>query len=271
MKTVFLNLADPNILQVFGGSEYWQEVNFEQGTVILKENDLSEDFYYILSGNVRVVKALINENSINKELATIGAGDFFGEGALFSDKGRSATVTALSSVKALKLSAANFEKLITADSQAATGILLGIVKVLNSRLYAMNQRLVALYDVSRLIRKYSGNLDLLIPAIFEELSNTIGHFSIVLFGMDGLPKYKNKNIEEADLQKFLLEIPNYANKFLEAGSADSYLDAEGKAFVAIKKTDAQIVAILAAELCDDFKEDEMRLLNSIAEQIGNVI
>lgn len=270
MKNLFLNLSDPNVLQMFGGNDYWEKVEFPEGQSILKEGDASQDFYYIVSGNVKVTKAL-SEESVSKHLATLGAGDFFGEGSLLSDKGRGANVTASSSVTLLKLPAAKFEKLVAEDSQAATGILLGIVKVLNARLYAMNQRMVALCDITRITRQYAGNLDLMVPAIFKELSKAIDHFSIVIFGMDGLPKYKSQEIEASVLEKLQSHVPDYANRFLTVGAPESFLDSDGSAFCAVRKIDGTLAAILSAELCEEYKDEEIRLLNNIAEQIGSVI
>jgi CRP-like cAMP-binding protein len=271
MKTFFLNLSDPNVLQMFGGNDYWEKVEFPAGQNILSEGETSQDFYYIVSGTVKVTKALTEDATEKKHLATLGAGDFFGEGSLLSDKGRGANVTPMTVVSLLKLPASKFEALVVADAQAATGILLGIVKVLNARLYAMNQRLVALYDIARITRQYCGNIEMMIPAIFAEVSKAIGHFTIVIFGMDGLPKYKTQELDTETLEKLQAHVPDYANRFLEKGAPESFLDSDGSSFCSVRNKDGILTAILAAELCEEFKDEETRLLNTIAEQIGNVI
>ncbi|MFA6024473.1 MAG: cyclic nucleotide-binding domain-containing protein [Candidatus Gracilibacteria bacterium] len=127
MSSPFINLTDPVVFQSFGGDEYWTKVDFPAGSTILKEGEDSQDFFYIFSGSVEITTAM-------KLLATLGAGDFFGEAALLSDKERNATVTAVSDTVVLKLSQPKFEALVLKDAQAAVGILLGIVKVLNGRL-----------------------------------------------------------------------------------------------------------------------------------------
>lgn len=59
------------------------------GEVIIRQNDVSNGCaYYINSGSVRVIQD-------GKEIATIGAGGFFGEIALITDEPRTATIEAL--------------------------------------------------------------------------------------------------------------------------------------------------------------------------------
>lgn len=142
-KNQFIDLTDPVIFQTFGGEEHWEKVDVPAGSVILKEGEESNDFYYIFSGGVTVVKALKMQAGVQEHLANLGAGDFFGEGALLSEKGRSATVTATTDCVLLKLSHENFDKLVLEDAQAAVGLVLGIVKVLNARLQATNEKLAS--------------------------------------------------------------------------------------------------------------------------------
>lgn len=143
-KNNFINLTDPVIFQSFGGEEYWEKVDVPAGKVILGEGEGSNDFYYVFSGTVTVVKAVKSVPGLQNLLANLGTGDFFGEGALLSENERGATVTASSDCVLLKLSKSNFDKLILDDPKAAVGLVLGIVKVLNQRLFATNEKLAKL-------------------------------------------------------------------------------------------------------------------------------
>lgn len=271
MKNLFINLSDPATFQSFGGEGYWEKVSHPAGEKILVEGAEGRDFYYILSGSVEVTKTLSDKYESQKHLASLGAGDFFGEGSLLSEKGRGATVTALEATELLKLTPKNFEKLLASDPAAATGILLGIVKVLNSRLQATNTRLIALYDVSRIMTMFKGNLAQMIPAVFIELSRAIEHFSIAMFGMDGLPMHTSIELDPDVLAKFEMHIPDYFNRFKIAGAPESFQDPDGTVYCAAHKPDGSLVAILACEVCDDYADEETRLLVTIAEQIGNVL
>lgn len=271
MKNQFLNLSDPVIFQSFGGEEYWEKISFPAGEKILTEGGEGRDFYYILSGSVDVTKTLSDKYESQKHLASLGAGDFFGEGSLLSEKGRGATVTALAPTEMLKLTPKNFEKLLKDDPGAASGILLGIVKVLNSRLQSTNIRLIALYDVTRIMTMFKGNLAQMIPAIFIELSRAIEHFSMAMFGADGLPMHTSIELNPDVLAKFEMHIPDYFNRFKTAGAPESFQDPDGTVYCSAHKPDGSLIAVLACEVCEEFKDEETRLLVTIAEQIGNVL
>lgn len=271
MKNLFLNLSDTNVFNIFGGEKFWEKVSFPAGVKIVVEGEPGRDFYYIIEGFVDVTKTLSDQAETQKHLATLGNGDFFGEGALLSEKGRGATVTTKCNSVLYKLSPANFEKLLLADPGAATGILLGIVKVLNSRLQKMNTRLIALYDVARIMTMFHGNLSQMIPAIFIEISKAIDHFSIAMFDADGLPMYNGIQLDSDILEKFEMHVPDYANRFKADPQAEYFIDPDGTVYCPAHKPDGTFAGILACEVCENFKEEEIRLLVTIAEQIGNVL
>jgi rhodanese-related sulfurtransferase len=63
------------------------------GTVIFRQGDPGDSFYIIDGGRVRVFKK--GEEGVETELAQLGAGDSFGEMALFTGEARSANVEAM--------------------------------------------------------------------------------------------------------------------------------------------------------------------------------
>lgn len=70
---------------------------FRPGDLIIEQGDPSMNFYIIESGEVEVVRG--NQNGGTNTIAILGAGDFFGEMALISDRPRSASVKARSEVE----------------------------------------------------------------------------------------------------------------------------------------------------------------------------
>ena len=62
---------------------------FNDGDVIIKEDDTGKDFYLIVEGEVEILK---NVNGNNIPLATLGEGSFFGEFAFLTGAKRSASV-----------------------------------------------------------------------------------------------------------------------------------------------------------------------------------
>mmetsp|Transcript_65842 Transcript_65842/g.157288 ORF Transcript_65842/g.157288 Transcript_65842/m.157288 type:complete len:754 (-) Transcript_65842:165-2426(-) len=81
-----------------------EEASFAKGSVIIKQKDEGHDFFVIKRGTAGVD---INDQRV----ATLKAGDYFGENALLRDEPRTATITATTDVKALRITRDAFVKL----------------------------------------------------------------------------------------------------------------------------------------------------------------
>lgn len=84
------------------------EARFKAGEVIFSEGDPGDKLYLIESGSVEVHRA----GSEGEKIATLAAGDSFGEMALISGEPRNASVKALSDVSALTISKDDFARLL---------------------------------------------------------------------------------------------------------------------------------------------------------------
>lgn len=84
---------------------YVHERVFPSGTVIFHENDFGDSMYFIESGTVDVFQN-------NTRIATLDAGDTFGEMALITGEPRVATVIVHDDVKTWKIHRAEFDKLV---------------------------------------------------------------------------------------------------------------------------------------------------------------
>ncbi len=80
---------------------------FMKGDLIFREGDVPHHMFFIAKGNVDI----INE-STGEKIATLNAGSFFGEMALFDDSLRSASVKAASFCDLYTLEKENFEKVL---------------------------------------------------------------------------------------------------------------------------------------------------------------
>lgn len=269
MNNLFLNLNDPVIFQSFGGDQYWEKVDYPGGTVVLQEGEASQDFYYLFSGSVQVSKALKDGSGQQKHLANLMAGDFFGEGALLSTQVRGATVTATADVVLLKLSKAKFDGLVTQMPQVAMAITLGIVKVLNLRLADMNEKLVALQNVGRLATQMGGDPSQVIPAMFAEMAPVLHHKGFVFFGVDGLPKNMSEGLTQDQLDAFSMRVPDFSIR-LSAADAPASLLEDHKVYCRVRDLSGQMIGLLVAELEPAFEDQDIRLLVSVAEQMGHL-
>jgi CRP/FNR family cyclic AMP-dependent transcriptional regulator len=81
------------------------EVLLPAGTVLMKEGAAGRELVVIVEGQVEVVQG-------GKRIATLSVGDFVGELALVTHRPRSATVTASTELRALVLTARDFERLL---------------------------------------------------------------------------------------------------------------------------------------------------------------
>jgi CRP/FNR family transcriptional regulator, cyclic AMP receptor protein len=81
------------------------EVDLPAGKVLASEGDRGREFFVVLEGGADV-------RSDGRQLSSLGAGDFFGEIALVTDKARTATVTATSPMRALVITDRAFRELL---------------------------------------------------------------------------------------------------------------------------------------------------------------
>lgn len=109
-----------------------------QWATIVKQGDPGDTMYLILQGELRV---RINVGGRETILATLGAGEFFGDISLFDQGPRSADVVANSDSILLKISSAAVEELSRQAPELATPFLRNIGRTLSARIRADNKRL----------------------------------------------------------------------------------------------------------------------------------
>ena len=89
---------------------------FENGEVIVPEGEEGLGFYFIADGRVRVLRA-------GREIAELGAGDFFGEVSLLEGTVRNATVVADGTVVCIGILRSFFRPLLARNPRLALRIL----------------------------------------------------------------------------------------------------------------------------------------------------
>ena len=92
------------------------ERTFELGEFVVREGDAGEELFVILEGEARVERN-------GSTLATFGAGEFFGEIAVFDGRSRSADVVAASPLRALAISRDVLREALTREPRAAWAML----------------------------------------------------------------------------------------------------------------------------------------------------
>lgn len=106
-----------------------REVAFAAGEALIYEGDIGDAAYLIIEGEVRVTVG-------GKEVASLERGQCVGEMAILDSEPRSATVTSLAPVRALKIEREDFHDILNERNEIAKGV----IKVLTWRLRKELQR-----------------------------------------------------------------------------------------------------------------------------------
>src|SRR5215467_4702741 len=112
--------AEETLFQRFGKE-------FPKGTVLFREGEPGKEMFVLQSGKVAISKHV---RDVEKVLATLGPGEFFGEMAIISNKPRNATATVAEEAKVLVIDPKTFEGMIRGNSEIAVRM----IKKLSERL-----------------------------------------------------------------------------------------------------------------------------------------
>ncbi|MHB8872073.1 MAG: Crp/Fnr family transcriptional regulator [Myxococcaceae bacterium] len=122
-----------------------EETTARKGNVLFHEGDEGDALYIVLEGHIDVTKK--GANGVPQSLAKIGDGSVIGEMSLMGgNAARSATATASSDVKLLKVPATRFSKLLRDENVAALKVVHNLAQVMSHRLQLMDEKLVDLLD-----------------------------------------------------------------------------------------------------------------------------
>ncbi|HMK73683.1 MAG TPA: Crp/Fnr family transcriptional regulator [Myxococcaceae bacterium] len=89
---------------------------FPKSTVLFREGETGKEMYVLQSGRVVITKKV---REVEKTLAVLGPGEFFGEMALISNKPRNATATVSEPARLLVIDPKTFEGMIRGNSEIA--------------------------------------------------------------------------------------------------------------------------------------------------------
>jgi len=132
---LFSHVADGDLEQI---ASHLIERRYARNTTIMEEGLPGDYMYIIREGRVKVTK--LSEDGREKILAFFEAGHFVGDMALLDRAPRSASVKALTPVRVLALSRADFTGLIRKSADLA----IAVIRELSGRLRAVNDQASAL-------------------------------------------------------------------------------------------------------------------------------
>lgn len=118
-------------------AQFVEVENVPQWAVVVKQGEPGDSMYFILDGELRARIDIMGTETI---LATLTAGDFFGDISLFDHGPRSADVVANSDSTVVKISATAFDKLAKEAPEIATPFLRAVGRTLSARIRTDNKR-----------------------------------------------------------------------------------------------------------------------------------
>ncbi len=136
----FFEGAADQVLHRFASQAHWR--SYAAGEVVVDLGDSTNDVFFILDGNARVVlRTVFGYEAILNDLRT---GDFFGELAAIDGVRRSANVTALTHTRVCVVSAAVFMETVISSPEIGQRLL----RLLTKRLRVKDERLIELGALS---------------------------------------------------------------------------------------------------------------------------
>jgi len=122
------------------------ERDYTAGTHIFHEGETGPEFYVVLSGKVRISKAVpgIGEEA----LAILEPGAHFGEMALVDESTRSADAIAHVDCKLGVFPRAEFDQLMFMDKEIAYSVLWTFVRTLSARLRETNEKIKGFFALA---------------------------------------------------------------------------------------------------------------------------
>jgi CRP/FNR family transcriptional regulator, cyclic AMP receptor protein len=148
-------ILDDHLFEKFG-------VEYAPNEIIFCEFEPGNEFYFIQSGQVKIVKII---NNTEKTLDILETGEIFGEMAILEEEPRSASVIAMGNVKLFRFHRDNFETILNGNPQLAYKLLMIFAK----RIYDQKRRLMILLleepqlkvmDVFNMLAEQDPHLDL---------------------------------------------------------------------------------------------------------------
>lgn len=130
-------LADFTDTQLMEFVQFMEVMSVKQFTQIVQQGQLGQAMYLVLEGELRVRLMISGKESI---LATLGAGEFFGEMSLFDEAPRSTDVVANVDSLLIKIELEHFNHLVHVAPELGAKFLYAIGKTLAARIRADNKR-----------------------------------------------------------------------------------------------------------------------------------
>ncbi|MDD4220667.1 MAG: cyclic nucleotide-binding domain-containing protein [Sphaerochaetaceae bacterium] len=130
-QSMFGGLSDTDFAII---RPFLDEVSYPKGTVMLEQGEPNNTVYFIVSGEVLIQKHPENGNQQEREIATLHAGDSFGEMELIDIQNCAASAICLTDVCVITLCNRDLYRLSKTHLRLFTMIILNLARDISRRL-----------------------------------------------------------------------------------------------------------------------------------------
>lgn len=127
-NTILNNLTDDEWSMLV---RYCNNIEFQEGKLLLKAGEVDNSLYIVISGSVEVLGN--NPFGFEKKLAVISAGSVFGELSFFDSQPRSASIRSLTQGQVLRISHNSFDRIAAWNPKLAQQLLFDLGRVIALR------------------------------------------------------------------------------------------------------------------------------------------
>lgn len=136
-----------------------ETVRFKDGATIFSEGAAGDSLYIVVDGEVSILKtlskapsknAILTSGQMEKIIATLQKGDFFGEMALLDDSKRSATARSKGETVLLKIARETFWHFVKSNAGIALEIILPLARTMSDRLRLTTMELATVYELGKI-------------------------------------------------------------------------------------------------------------------------
>jgi CRP-like cAMP-binding protein len=145
---ILANLKDAQLAHL---ADFMEMQEVAQHSIVFNQGDVGDAMYLVLSGELRARTMIASSETV---LVTFTTGDFFGDMSLFDNGPRSADIVANKDSSLLKISAANFYRLIREAPALATPFLQATARTLSSRIRADNKKISSISEQFTTSQRY---------------------------------------------------------------------------------------------------------------------
>jgi len=238
------------------------EVYFKSGDTIFSENQIDENFYIILSGEIEIFKST-SDNEL-KSISHLKSGEVLGEGVLHGLIKKPTTAKAILDSTLLSIKKDDFLDLFITKPQVGVNFLLSILNFVNERLNETNNRLLTLYEINEIIENDNNDILILSKEIIKKLIVITKSRNGAIFIKDEYSKSYRKLFSSTESIDDLIFDGFDKTKSSIVKIDDSQfiiVDLKGLGYLALSRLNSDT----------PYNEDQLKHIVFIADQISNAI